>query len=102
MIPVFHNNLWFDESYSVAIANHSYQEIWTIGGNDVHPVLYYFILHTLNLIFGSNIIVYRLFSVLCLFILGLLGYTHIRKDFGDKVGILFSLFTFYCKQKKDT
>ena len=27
LIPAFHNNIWFDESYSVAIVNHSFSEI---------------------------------------------------------------------------
>lgn len=31
LIPAFHENIWFDESYSVALANHSFTEIWTIG-----------------------------------------------------------------------
>ena len=95
LIPVFHNSLWFDESYSVAIANHSFKEIWIIGSNDVHPILYYWILHIINLIFGSKIILYRLFSVLCTIILGIIGYTHIRKDFGEKAGMLFSFFVFF-------
>lgn len=95
LIPTFHTNLWFDESYSVAIANKNYSEIWTIGGNDVHPVLYYWILHTLKIIFGSKIIIYRLFSVLCTAMLGIIGYTHIRKEFGEKTGIMFSFFTFF-------
>ena len=94
-IPIFHQNLWFDESYSVAICNHSFSEIWKIGANDVHPILYYFVLHIINIIFGNNILVYRLFSWLCASIIGILGFTHIRKDFGKKVGILFSFFTFF-------
>ncbi len=94
-IPVFHNNLWFDESYSVAIANHTFKEIWTIGANDVHPVLYYWMLHIINLIFGNQIICYRLFSYICAVIVGILGFTHIRKDFGKNVGILFSFFSFF-------
>lgn len=94
-IPVFHNNLWFDESYSVAIANHSFSEIWTIGANDVHPVLYYWVLHIINLIFGNNIMIYRIFSLICAAILGILGFTHIRKDFGKDIGILFSFFSFF-------
>ena len=95
LIPVFHTNLWFDESYSVAISNHGFGEIWTIGGNDVHPVLYYWILHIIRIIFGSKILLYRLFSVLCTAILGIIGYTHIRKDFGEKTGILFSFLVFF-------
>ncbi len=95
LLPAFHSNIWFDESYSVAIANHSFSEIWQITGNDVHPPLYYWMLHVLQLIFGSNIIIYRLFSVLAIVIVGILGFTHIRKDFGEKVGLLFSLLTFF-------
>ena len=34
-IPVFHNNLWFDESYSVGMANKSFIDIWQIGSNDI-------------------------------------------------------------------
>ena len=94
-IPIFHQNLWFDESYSVGIISKSFTDIWTIGSNDVHPVLYYWILHILFLFFGSNIYIYRIFSMIPIAILGILGYTHIRKDFGGKVGLLFSFFTFF-------
>lgn len=47
------------------------------------------------LIFGTNLYLYRIISVIPLAILGILGYTHIRKDFGEKEGILFSFFTFF-------
>lgn len=94
-LSAFHANVWFDEAYSVAIANHSYSEIWTIGGHDVHPILYYWILHTLFFIFGNNILVFRIFSVLVMTILGIIGYTHIRKDFGEKIGILFSFLVLF-------
>ena len=94
-IPIFHENLWFDESYSVGLANHTFTEIWTIGGNDVHPILYYWILHIINLIFENKIICYRLFSLVCISILGILGFTHIRKDFGKNVGLIFSFLVFF-------
>lgn len=95
LIPAFHQNIWFDESYSVAIAKHSFINIWNITGHDVHPALYYWILHIVYWIFGNNIIAFRLFSVLGVSILGIIGYTHIRKDFGEKIGILFSFLTFF-------
>ena len=64
-MPAFHTNLWFDESYSVAISNnHTFQEIWSIGGHDVHPVFYYWMLRVVSLIFGNNILCYRLLSVI--------------------------------------
>lgn len=94
-LSAFHTNLWFDESYSVALATHSFKEIWQIGGHDVHPILYYWLLHIVYLIFGTNIIVYRLFSVLWMTLLGIIGFTHIRKDFGEKTGIIFTCLTFF-------
>ena len=95
-LAAFHSNLWFDESYSVAISNnHTFGEIWSIGGYDVHPILYYWILKIVSLIFGNNILAFRLVSVIAISILGILGYTHIRKDFGEKVGLLFSFFVYF-------
>ncbi len=86
----FHGNVWFDESYSVAIANHSFSEIWRIGSGDVHPVLFYWCLHVLNLVFGQNILAYRLFAVAGAVCSSLLGLFVVRRDFGWKAGLLFS------------
>lgn len=95
LLSAFHMNIWFDESYSVSIANHNFIEIWKISSYDVHPIFYYWILRIINSIFGMNVYAYRLFSVLCITLTGLLGYTHIRKDFGEKVGIIFSYLAFF-------
>lgn len=95
LLAAFHEDIWFDESYSVAIAKHNIFDIWNITGNDVHPALYYWMLHFVYLIFGNNVIAFRLFSVLAIAILGVLGYTHIRKDFGKNTGILFSFLTYF-------
>lgn len=101
-ISIFHPSLWFDEAYSVGIADKSFAEIWKIGGNDVHPVLYYWILHIIYLITNGlgmpltgTIIAYRIFSAICISCLGIIGFTHIRKDFGEKVGALFSFFSYF-------
>ena len=53
-LGAFHTNLWFDESYSVGMANHSFEEIWTIGSHDVHPVLYYWILRRAGTLTGGG------------------------------------------------
>ena len=96
LAPLFHETLWFDEAYSVGIASHSFKDIWVIGGHDVHPVLYYFFLHLIYLIAGNNsILFYRLFSWLCFVLLGIFGYTHIRKDFGEKKGFIFSYLVYF-------
>ena len=94
----FHGNVWFDESYSVSIANNSFAEIWDIGSGDVHPVLFYWALHVLESLFGQNLLVYRLFTIAGIFSLAMLGFTVIRHDFGWKTGLIFSflaLFTPY-------
>ena len=91
----FHGAIWFDESYSVAIARYSFSDIWTIGSSDVHPVLFYWALHILYLVFGENLIAYRLFTIAGALALALLGLTHIRKDFGWRVGLLFSFLALF-------
>lgn len=90
ILPIFHQNMWFDESYTVAICKHPFNEIWTIGSHDVHPVLYYFIVRIIFMLTNNSIIAARFFSAVPLVILAILGYTHISKDFGRKTGMIFS------------
>ena len=94
-LSIFHTNMWFDESYTIGIVRHSFSEIWNITSFDVHPPFYYFCLHILNLIFGESIILYRLFSAITIALTALLGYTHIRKDFGEKTGFWFSFLMLF-------
>lgn len=98
LLDAFHGNVWFDESYSVALASHSFSEIWRIDSGDVHPPLFYWALHVLYLVFGQNVLVYRLFAVAGSVCMALLGLTCLRRDFGWRVGLSFSflaLFTPY-------
>ena len=94
-MSIFHDSIWFDESYSVGIASHSFIDIWNIGGHDVHPVLYYWILHIIAIFTNNSIMAYRIFSGFIISVTGILGYTHIRKDFGEKVGAIFSFLIFF-------
>lgn len=91
----FHGALWFDESYSVAIARLPYRQIWSVGSFDVHPVLYYWGLHTLYLVFGAHLVIYRVFTICGTVSLGLLGVTHIRRDYGMRAGVLFSFIVLF-------
>lgn len=92
-LGAFHSNIWFDESYSVGLARHSLGEIWSIGGHDVHPILYYWMLRIVFLVTGGSIMIYRIFSVIPIAIMIIIGYTHIRKDFGEKTGFIFSFLS---------
>lgn len=94
-INALHTNIWFDEAYSVGMADRGFGEIYTIGSHDVHPILYYWMLKIVRMLFGNQIIAYKLLSVLAIAVLGILGYTHIRKDFGEKVGLFFSFFALF-------
>ena len=95
LTDAFHGNVWFDESYSVGIANHSFADIWYYSSGDVHPVLIYWALHVLNLVFGQNITIYRLFTVAGAIAMAVLGYTHVRRDAGWATGVLFSFFALF-------
>ena len=94
-LGAFHGNLWFDEAYSAGMARQTFGDIWRFGGNDVHPVLYYWILRIVNLIVGQSLVVYRLVSVIPIIGMIILGYTHIRKDFGEKTGFIFTFLSVF-------
>ena len=89
----FHSNMWFDESYSVAMSKHSFKEIWQIGSNDVHPVLYYMMIKIVMLLTHNNIMCVRLFSCVPLIIMVILGNTFVKKEFGEKAGLIFTFLT---------
>jgi len=94
-LGAFHTELWFDESYTIALIRHDIGDLIHIAIGDVHPILYYLLLKLVTMIFGESILVCRLFSMIAGVLLGLLGYTHIRKDFGEKVGLVFSFLMFF-------
>ena len=95
LMNVSYASVWFEEAYSMAMAQHSFFEIWTISAGDVHPALYYCLLHIVYLATGGGAIPFRVFSVLGSIALSLLGLTHVRKDFGDKTGIMFSALAYF-------
>ena len=95
LISCFHSNMWFDESYSIAIAKHSFKEIWQIGSHDVHPVLYYIMIRIVMLITNNSIVCARLPSCIPLILMSILGYSFIRKEFGNKAGLIFTFFSLF-------
>ncbi|MCI9087235.1 MAG: glycosyltransferase family 39 protein [Clostridia bacterium] len=94
LLTAFFIELWYDESYTMGLVRHDFAQIVEIGSQDVHPILYYLMLKIVMLILGDSILVARLFSMIPAILTGILGYTHIRKDFGSKVGLLFSVLIF--------
>lgn len=89
----FHGEIWFDEAYTVGAVRNNFSDMYAHITRDVHPPLYYILLWLWAQVFGSGFASLRIFSVLFAAALPLLGFTHIRRDFGERVGFLFSLFT---------
>jgi mannosyltransferase len=67
-LRVYHltaEGVWLDEAYSVWISSLSVPQIVQAAAPDVHPPLYYFLLHYWIMVFGTSESAVRLLSVLC-------------------------------------
>lgn len=89
-LGLFNTNLWFDETYTLGLINQNFKNMYSIAITDVHPVLYYFLLKLFTTIFGNNIFICRLFSLIPFIVLIIMGYTKIKNKFSNRVGIIFS------------
>lgn len=91
----FSNDIWYDELFTVGMAEHSYGELIRFTAADVHPPLYYCIVKLfadlcklINPGIGT-VIPAKIVSVLPYFILLIYAVTFMRKRFGLFVGGLF-------------
>lgn len=55
--------LWYDEAYSAIISQQSLGDIWRLAHFDVHPPLFYLIVHLAMRVFGDSLWVIRGVSV---------------------------------------
>ena len=95
-IGIFEANMWYDELYSLNMANMPIVSMITAGANNVHPLLYYFILKIFVKIFGlfsfENLeIIGVIVSLIPFYLLLILSLTKIRKNFGLLCSGIFSL-----------
>ncbi|MEB0224183.1 glycosyltransferase family 39 protein [Pseudomonas sp. 10S4] len=56
-------SVWYDEAFSLLISKEEPVQIWAITAWDVHPPLYYILLHYWLMIFGDNAVSARSLSV---------------------------------------
>jgi uncharacterized membrane protein len=56
--------VWYDEAYSLLLAERSPADIWSTTARDVHPPLYYVLLHYWMLVFGNGVLSARSLSAL--------------------------------------
>ncbi len=91
----FSNDIWYDELFTVGLAEHSYGELVRLTAADVHPPLYYCIVKLFadlcKLIApgAGTIVLAKIVSVLPYFILLIYVAAFIRKRFGMFTGGLF-------------
>lgn len=83
-----YQSVWFDEAYSILLAEHSWTDIVRLTAQDVHPPLYYWLLKAWMLLFGSSEVALRsmsaLFLGLAIVCMGLL----VRRLFGTKAALV--------------
>ena len=95
-LNAFHDSVWYDESCSTAMIRHSFREIWHITAtSDANPPLYYVMLRSVSLVFGSELPVLRLFSSLGALSLLFLGIWPVRRLFDRQTSQLFCLFVVF-------
>lgn len=81
--------LWIDESFTISMIQHNYADMVSLTSLDVHPPLYYVLLklfvQSVTLINPriDLIIISRFFSIIPMFILGMITITWVRKSFGN-------------------
>ncbi|WP_192562271.1 glycosyltransferase family 39 protein [Pseudomonas gozinkensis] len=57
-------SIWYDEAYSLLLARETPTRIWTLTGLDVHPPLYYVLLHYWVMVWGDSSLSARAMSAL--------------------------------------
>lgn len=57
-------SIWYDEGFSVLVSAYPPADIWFHSAQDVHPPLYYLLLHGWTAVFGNGVFAVRGMSVL--------------------------------------
>ena len=85
------SDMWVDESFTHALVKHSCGEITDLIKNDFHPPLYFYGLKIFVSLFGVSVFTIRLFSVLGVLSILVLGYVVGQKVFGKSGALYFCL-----------
>lgn len=86
-------SIWHDEGYTAMLINLSPAEIIKTTITDVHPPLYYLILHWWQDFFGSSLVSLRSFSMVCGLLIVIFTYLLMRKLFSERVARFAGLLT---------
>jgi hypothetical protein len=56
--------IWLDEAFSILLARYEPWDIWSVTARDVHPPLYYLVLHYWIIMFGDGVLAVRSLSAI--------------------------------------
>ncbi|MFW6365438.1 MAG: glycosyltransferase family 39 protein [Spirochaetota bacterium] len=94
LFRITHEGVWYDESYTIAAVRNSFGDMVGMIARDSHPPLYFLLLKSFTLVFGESVFVFRLFSALAVFLLALVGFTHIRRLVSNSAGLIYAVLVF--------
>jgi 4-amino-4-deoxy-L-arabinose transferase-like glycosyltransferase len=94
-VGMIHEGLWFDETYSVAMADHSFSQILALTAADNHPPLYYVLLRIVCAMLGSSDWALRILSVAGAVALVSLGAGPVRRIFGNPTAYTYATVTLF-------
>ena len=84
---IFKNYVWFDESFTLNLVQHSLPEMIRLTALDVHPPLYYILVKVFTWILGANHLAFYLPSVLSFLALLAVTCWFFGKHFSHKTGL---------------
>ncbi|MDB6141251.1 MAG: hypothetical protein JWP80_295 [Pseudomonas sp.] len=84
--------MWFDEAFSVQLSAYPPSLIWFHTGHDLHPPLYYLLLHVWMNVFGQGVLAVRALSAVAGVVAVALGVWLMRLIASSRVALLSGLF----------
>lgn len=84
--------LWYDEAFSVILSAYPPALIWSLTGHDIHPPLYYLLLHGWMDIFGDSVFAVRSLSAVAGVASVALGIWLMRLIASSRAALLAGLF----------
>lgn len=90
-------SIWLDEGLNIQFARESVREtIERSQGSDLHPPLYYVFQHVMGKIFGTHLLMYRLWSLVFFVVSGVVLYRYLKKTNGNTTkNLLYLSFFLY-------
>ncbi len=86
------SSIWYDEGYTMMLAIRKPAEIWVADIRDVHPPLYYIVLHYWLRLFGTSEVAARSFSAVLMLGVIVVTYYLIKRLFSVSAARLAALF----------